>query len=102
MALLHKVCLTDEDRGKLHDLLKVGEHSARTIARGYILLLAHQGKTDDAHRADTGNGPGNGTTRSQALLPKRTRSRPHGTSAPRCQTPTRWQARSLFGGTCLQ
>jgi transposase len=47
MVLIHKVCLTDEDRGKLHDLLKVGEHSARTIARGYILLLAHQGKSDD-------------------------------------------------------
>jgi transposase len=47
MGLIHKVRLTDEDRVKLHDLLRVGEHSARTIARGYILLLAHQGKTDD-------------------------------------------------------
>ncbi len=47
MALIHKVCLTDEDRVKLHDLLKVGEHPARSIARGYILLLANQGKTDD-------------------------------------------------------
>ena len=49
MALIHKVCLTDEDREKLHGLLKVGEHPARSIARGYILLLANQGKTDDAH-----------------------------------------------------
>src|SRR5438270_8477408 len=47
MAFIHKVCLTDEDRGKLHHLLKVGEHPARSIARGYILLLANQGKTDD-------------------------------------------------------
>jgi transposase len=47
MALIHKVCLTDEDRVKLHDLLKVGEHPARSIARGSILLLANQGKTDD-------------------------------------------------------
>lgn len=47
MTLIHKVCLTNEDRAKLHDLLKVGGHSARAIARGYILLLAHQGKSDD-------------------------------------------------------
>ena len=47
MALIHQVRLTNEDRATLHDLLKVGEHSSRTIARGYILLLAHQGKSDD-------------------------------------------------------
>ena len=47
MAFIHKVCLTDEDREQLHDLLKVGEHPARSIARGSILLLASQGKTDD-------------------------------------------------------
>jgi transposase len=47
MVTIHKVNLTDEDRTKLHDLLKVGEHPARTIARGYILLLASQGKNDE-------------------------------------------------------
>ncbi|GAC1407280.1 MAG: hypothetical protein NVSMB49_27160 [Ktedonobacteraceae bacterium] len=47
MVLIHQVNLTDEDQSKLHDLLKVGEHSARSIARGYILLLASQGKSDD-------------------------------------------------------
>jgi transposase len=47
MVTIHKVNLTEEDRSKLHDLLKVGEHPARTIARGYILLLASQGKNDE-------------------------------------------------------
>jgi transposase len=47
MVLIHKVNLTKDEREQLHDLLKVGEHPARTIARGYILLLAHQGKSDD-------------------------------------------------------
>jgi hypothetical protein len=42
MTLIHKVYLTDEDREHLHDLLKVGEHPARSIARGYILLLAQK------------------------------------------------------------
>ncbi|GLV56039.1 transposase [Dictyobacter sp. S3.2.2.5] len=47
MVLIHQVNLTEEERKQLHDLLKVGEHPARTIVRGYILLLAHQGKSDD-------------------------------------------------------
>ncbi|GHO47538.1 transposase [Ktedonospora formicarum] len=47
MVLIHQVHLIEEDRAKLHDLLKVGEHSARSIARGYILLLASQGKSDE-------------------------------------------------------
>ncbi|GAC1407274.1 MAG: hypothetical protein NVSMB49_27140 [Ktedonobacteraceae bacterium] len=47
MVLIHQVNLTEQDREHLHDLLKVGEHPARTIARGYILVLAHQGKSDD-------------------------------------------------------
>jgi transposase len=47
VVTIHKVKLTDEDRSKLHNLLKVGEHPARTIARGYVLLLASQGKNDD-------------------------------------------------------
>src|SRR5438132_12159354 len=47
MVLIHQVNLTEEDRAKLHDLLKVGEQAARSIARGYILLLANQGKSDD-------------------------------------------------------
>jgi hypothetical protein len=47
MVLFHQVNLTEEDRAKLHDLLKVGEHSARSMTRGYILLLASQGKSDD-------------------------------------------------------
>lgn len=47
MVLIHQVNLTEEDRTKLHDLLKVGEHAARSIARGYVLLLASQGKSDD-------------------------------------------------------
>ena len=33
MVLIHQVNLTEEDRAKLHDLLKVGEHAARSIAR---------------------------------------------------------------------
>jgi demethoxyubiquinone hydroxylase (CLK1/Coq7/Cat5 family) len=47
MVLIHEVHLTDEDRCKLHDVLKVGEHCARSITRGYILLLASQGKSDE-------------------------------------------------------
>ncbi len=46
MITTHKVTLTQEDRSKLHDLLKVGDHPARTIARGYVLLLVSQGKND--------------------------------------------------------
>jgi hypothetical protein len=30
MVTMHKVNLVDEDREKLHDLLKVGEHPARS------------------------------------------------------------------------
>jgi FixJ family two-component response regulator len=101
MALIHKVCLTGEDRGKLHDLLKVGEHSARTIARGSILLLAHQGKTDDeiAQTLEIGR-----------ATVQRVRKRycqkglDHALNElPRalCETPARWKARSLSGGACL-
>ena len=51
MVLIHQVNLNDEDRRKLHDLLKVGEHSARSVACGYILLLASQGKSNDCETA---------------------------------------------------
>jgi len=44
MVAIYKVNLTEENRTKLHDMLKVGEHPARTIALGYLLLLTNQGK----------------------------------------------------------
>lgn len=48
---MHKkylVTLTEEERGMLRDLTKKGTLSARKLARAHTLLLADEGRTDEA------------------------------------------------------
>ena len=43
---IYHVDLTNDERLRLLDLIKSGEHSARKLNRARILLLADEGKTD--------------------------------------------------------
>ena len=43
-----KVTLTDEERGRLRTLTRKGTASARTVRRAQTLLLADEGRTDEA------------------------------------------------------
>ncbi len=49
-AKRYVVDLTQEERETLHGLLRGGKAKARRIARAHILLLADEGKTDEAIR----------------------------------------------------
>lgn len=42
----HTVKLTEEQREQLRLLVSTGEHKARVIRRGHILLMSEKGKTD--------------------------------------------------------
>src|SRR5689334_15341404 len=48
MPKKYLVTLTDVERTTLRDLLKKGSLAARKLARAHILLLADEGRTDDA------------------------------------------------------
>lgn len=43
----HSVELSDEQREQLRILVSTGEHKARVIRRGHILLMSEKGKTDE-------------------------------------------------------
>ncbi len=48
MAKRYRVTLTDEERGRLRALTRRGKASARTVRRAQTLLLADEGRTDEA------------------------------------------------------
>ena len=48
MAKRYRVTLTDEERARLRDLTRKGTASARMVRRAQTLLLADEGRTDEA------------------------------------------------------
>ena len=48
MANKYRVTLTDEERDRLHNLVQKGTVGARKFTRAHILLLADEGKSDEA------------------------------------------------------
>ena len=48
VAKRYRVALTDEERQRLDDLTRKGTASARMVRRAQTLLLADEGRTDEA------------------------------------------------------
>jgi transposase len=48
MRKKYLVTLTEQERASLHDLIKKGTLAARKLARAHILLLADEGRADEA------------------------------------------------------